>query len=363
MQLLDRLTKVFKDYCGILDEDSIRTNFTLIYELIDEMMDTGYVISTSSDMLKAHVHNSPISAGSTRSGTSKLKDLLNMDSKTTPSSSVDKSIIAKEKNAKNEIYVDIYERINVTFNPNGYILNSSIDGSIQMKSFLSGNPALKLALNEGLVIREGGTTGGAGQSGVCVLDDCNFHECVVLDDFDTGRTLSFVPPDGEFVVMNYRITSDFRPPFRIFPFFELTSPYKIELVITIRAEIPRQFYGGNVVVTIPMPNKSTAAAGEIETGAVGQTVSYDNKTQRLTWSIKKFQGESEITLRTKISLSAAHTAAVRKEIGPISMGFEVPMFNPSGLQVRYLRVVADAEYNPYRWVRYITRSSNYVCRC
>jgi AP-4 complex subunit mu-1 len=230
-----------------------------------------------------------------------------------------------------------------------------------MKSFLQGNPPLKLALNEGLVV--GKTSANAEFAGVCVLDDCNFHECANLEDFDSGRTLSFTPPDGEFVVMNYRITSDFKAPFRIFPFFELTSPYKVELVITIRAEIPRQNYGGNVTITVPMPKKATSVATEMAQGAVGHTASYDAKTQQVSWVIKKFQGESEATLRMKISLATAHTASVRKEIGPISMNFEVPMFNPSGLQVRYLRVMAEADYNPYRWVRYITRSSSYVCRC
>ena len=38
MELLNRLTKVFKDYCGVLSEESIRTNFVLIYELLDEIL-------------------------------------------------------------------------------------------------------------------------------------------------------------------------------------------------------------------------------------------------------------------------------------------------------------------------------------
>ena len=56
---------------------------------------------------------------------------------------------------KNEIFVDILERLNVLFSPNGYIVNSSIDGCIQMKSYLSGNPELKLALTGDLVIGKG----------------------------------------------------------------------------------------------------------------------------------------------------------------------------------------------------------------
>ena len=55
-------------------------------------------------------------------------------------------------NQKNEIFVDILEKLNVMFSNNGYLLNSTIDGCIQMKSFLTGNPELRLALNEDLTI-------------------------------------------------------------------------------------------------------------------------------------------------------------------------------------------------------------------
>jgi hypothetical protein len=60
-----------------------------------------------------------------------------------------------------------------------------------------------------------------------VLDDCNFHDCVRLDEFESSRTLSFLPPDGEFALLNYRITQEFRAPFRIFPTVEETSPTKV----------------------------------------------------------------------------------------------------------------------------------------
>ena len=59
---------------------------------------------------------------------------------------------AINKNQKNEISVDILERLNVLFSNSGYVINSSIDGCIQMKSYLEGSPELRLALNEDLVI-------------------------------------------------------------------------------------------------------------------------------------------------------------------------------------------------------------------
>lgn len=68
---------------------------------------------------------------------------------------------------------------------------------------------------------------GGGNYGSVVLDDCNFHDCVRLDEFESSRTLSFLPPDGEFALLNYRITQEFRAPFRIFPTVEETSPTKV----------------------------------------------------------------------------------------------------------------------------------------
>ena len=47
----------------------------------------------------------------------------------------------------------------------------------------------------------------------------------------------------------------------------------------------------------------------------------------------------------------------------MSINFETPMYNVSGLQVRYLRILEKQKfYNPYRWVRYVTQSNSYVCR-
>ena len=55
------------------------------------------------------------------------------------------------------------------FNSSGYVINSTIDGCIQMKSYLAGNPALKLILNDDLTLAE------TRNPGSIVLDDCNFH--------------------------------------------------------------------------------------------------------------------------------------------------------------------------------------------
>ena len=51
--------------------------------------------------------------------------------------------------------------------------------------------------------------------------------------------------------------------------------------------------------------------------------------------VKKFVGETELTWKIKGGLSEAVTA---REIGPVAMSFEIPMFNVSNVEVKYLRI-------------------------
>jgi AP-4 complex subunit mu-1 len=62
------------------------------------------------------------------------------------------SVSVNSKTNQNEIFIDIYEKINILFNSSGYVINSSVDGCIQMKSYLIGNPALKLILNDDITL-------------------------------------------------------------------------------------------------------------------------------------------------------------------------------------------------------------------
>lgn len=367
IELLSRIAKVFKDYCGTLSEEAIRKNFILLYELLDEMVDYGYPQLTRTENLKAFVYNEPIVVAPVPN-TGKM-----INPKTASANAVHKPVIGSvntkgrsvNKNQKNEIFVDILERLNVIFSNNGYVLNSTIDGCIQMKSYLAGSPELRLALNEDLVVGKG-NTGPNGQSyGSVVLDDCSFHDCVNMTEWEHGRILSFYPPDGEFVVLNYRLTGEFRTPFRVFPAVEETGPRSFEVTLMARAEMDNNHFGANVAVELPLP-KCTASAtcSLISSPNCGQpSAEFVLAEKKVIWTMKKFPGGSEQTLKVKVTLDQACTSQIRREVGPVNMNFEIPMFNVSSLNVRYLRIAENMPgYSPYRWVRYVTQSSSYVCR-
>ncbi|XP_058088397.1 AP-4 complex subunit mu-like isoform X2 [Magnolia sinica] len=363
LELLQRIACVIKDYLGVLNEDSLRKNFVLVYELLDEVIDFGYPQTTSTEVLKSYVFNEPIVVDAARLPPLGPAAMFMQGSKRMPGTAVTKSVVANEPGGRKreEIFVDIIEKISVTFSSSGYILTSEIDGTIQMKSYLTGNPEIRLALNEDLSIgRDYRSSAGAG---AVILDDCNFHESVHLDSFDVDRTLTLVPSDGEFSVMNYRMTQEFKPPFRVNALIEEAGAFKAEVILKVRADFAPTITANTIVVQIPLPTFTTRVSFELEPGAVGNTTDFKEANKRLEWGLKKIVGGSEHTLRAKLTFSQESHGNITKEAGPVSMTFTIPMYNASKLQVRYLQIAKKSKtHNPYRWVRYVTQANSYVAR-
>ncbi|XVE95195.1 hypothetical protein REPUB_Repub02eG0075500 [Reevesia pubescens] len=348
LELLQRVARVIKDYLGVLSEDSLQKNFVLVYELLDEVIDFGYVQTTSTEVLKSYVFNEPIVVDAARLQPLGPAAIFMQGTKRMPGTAVTKSVVANEPGGRKreEIFVDIIEKISVTFSSSGYILTSEIDGTIQMKSYLTGNPEIRLALNEDLSIGRGGGS-----------------VYVRLDSFDMDRTLALVPPDGEFPVMNYRMTQEFKPPFCINCLIEEAGHLKAAVILKVRAEFPSNITANTIVVQMPLPKYTTRASFELEPRAIGQRTDFKEANKKLEWGLKKIVGGSEHTLRAKLTFLQESQANVTKEAGPVSMTFTIPMYNASRLQVKYLQIAKkSSSYNPYRWVRYVTQANSYVAR-
>ena len=60
LEVLDRVMTVIKDHIGQLNEETIRKNFVLIYEIIDEMIDFGYPQLADTEQVKQFVFTEPI---------------------------------------------------------------------------------------------------------------------------------------------------------------------------------------------------------------------------------------------------------------------------------------------------------------
>lgn len=72
------------------------------------------------------------------------------------------------------------------------------------------------------------------------MEDFRFHQCVKLDKFESERTISFVPPDGEFELLSYRVAlPEMKPPIWVECVIEKWSSSRIEFLTKVLVlEIP-----------------------------------------------------------------------------------------------------------------------------
>jgi AP-2 complex subunit mu-1 len=93
------------------------------------------------------------------------------------------------------------------------------------------------------------------------IADFQFHQCVKLGRFDADRTISFVPPDGEFELMRFRATEGITLPFMIHASVNTLSQTRLEYKIALKAQFPHRFTATGVVVKIPTPPNCTNVLG------------------------------------------------------------------------------------------------------
>ena len=54
-EFLFRVQNIAKSYFGVFEEETVKNNFVLIYELLDEIIDFGYPQNSDPDTLKLYI--------------------------------------------------------------------------------------------------------------------------------------------------------------------------------------------------------------------------------------------------------------------------------------------------------------------
>lgn len=340
---LHRLINVFKDYFGELDEESIRDNFVIIYELMDETMDFGYPQSLDSKILREFI----------------TQESNRYESAPRPPVAVTNAVSWRSegiKHRKNEIFLDVVEKLNLLVSGNGSILNSEIVGAIKMKSFLSGMPELKLGLNDKLMFEATGRPMTRGKA--VELEDIKFHQCVRLARFENDRTISFIPPDGEFDLMTYRLTTQVKPLIWVEAVVEPHSHSRIEYMVKAKSQFKSRSLANSVEIVIPVPHDVDSPSFKSSIGSV----SYLPDRNVIVWSIKQLNGSREYLMRAHFGLPSVSSEDPEHWKAPIEVTFEIPYFTVSGIQVRYLKIIEKSGYQALPWVRYITQNGDYQLR-
>lgn len=353
---LSRLIEVLTQYVKTLEEESIRDNFVIIYELLDEMMDFGLPQTTDTKILKEYI----------------TQDYYKLIRKTPsrivqPPNAVTNSVSWRKDGIfykKNEAFLDVVESINMLINPNGQVLNSEILGEIKIKSHLSGMPDLRLGLNDKGIFNSPNddsstSNGGSGNAKGIEMEDIKFHQCVRLSKFENERIITFIPPDGEFTLMSYRLSSTqflMKPLISVNCKTKVHKHSRIEILCSVKTQIKKKSTANNVQVIIPIPDDADTPKFFPEYGSV----KWIPEKSCIIWKLKTFPGGKQFHMKAELGLPAVDNNEEQFILKkPIKVNFSIPYFTTSGIQVRYLRInEPKLQYQSYPWVRYITQSGD-----
>ncbi|XP_035291001.1 AP-4 complex subunit mu-1 isoform X3 [Anguilla anguilla] len=362
IEFLNRFAGLIKDYCGSLSEKSVKMNFALIYEMLDEMLDYGYIQTTSTDILKNFIQTEAVSSKPVS-----LFDLSNVglfgadtqQSKVAPSTAASRPLMcSRDQGGKNEVFVDVIERLTVVIGANGVLMKAEIQGEIRVKCYLPTCSEMRIGLNEEFSI---GKSQLRGYGAAVRVDECSFHHAVKLEEFDSYRILRICPSQGEQTVMQYQLCDDLptAPPFRLFPTVERDNSGRLLIYLKLRCDLPPKSAALSVSVTVPVPKGSLSLSQELS--SPDQTAELQASSKAVFWEIPRFPGGAQLSALFKLEVPGLSSASLM-EVGPVSLSFELPKHTCTGLQIRFLRLSPAQPGPPQRWVRYVTHSDSYTIR-
>ena len=343
---LYKLKDILIDHFNILEEETVKDNFVTIYELLDEVIDHGYPQTTESKILKDFIMIE------SNKKTKDNKDNLALTSTMTNTVSWRKEGI---KYNNNEAWLDVIEKVDELISSNGNVLSSQINGKVIMKSYLTGMPRVTVGLNDKIVLQSLGKD----TTNSIEVDDLKFHQCVNKKKYENERIIEFIPPDGEFELMSYRLDMSIKPLISCKVEIKNHSETRIEYIVKAKTNFKNRSVANNVSIYIPAPLDIQNATFKTTSGSVV----YLSDREDLLWFIKRFEGQCELDMACSFQVPTVRIDDPNKHLKrPIQISFEIPYFTVSGFQVRYMKIVEKSGYEAVPWVRYFTRNGEYNIR-
>ncbi|KAJ5109216.1 AP complex mu/sigma subunit [Penicillium angulare] len=205
LEFLHRVVDILEDFVGApLLSTKIQGNYNVVAQLLHEICDGGIVCNTEPNSLQ-EVVEVPGWMGKLLGGIS-----VPGSSAQTTNNPLKQSLAAASaaqgpaipwrrpgvRHTSNELYVDIVESLSVTVAPSGRLLSALVSGTIAFTAKISGVPDLLLSLS----------APGGQQALARKIELPVFHPCVRLARWrDRPGELSFVPPDGRFILAGYEV--------------------------------------------------------------------------------------------------------------------------------------------------------------
>mmetsp|Transcript_37305 Transcript_37305/g.96460 ORF Transcript_37305/g.96460 Transcript_37305/m.96460 type:complete len:430 (-) Transcript_37305:1181-2470(-) len=344
-RLLDTLTEYFRKP---VTEEEFKQNFLTVYEVLDEMMDNGFAVTTELNILRDMVKSSStfqkmidkVSRGK------KVSDVLPLAAQ----SSIPwrRAMVAY---ANNEIAIDVVEEVDAIFDGSGMMVKSEVNGYFHVKSHLSGVPDVLIRLADPKI-----------------LDRSSVHPCVRYGKMMKDGVLSFVPPDGEFILLKYTTpASSFVAPVYCNPQITIgTESGRVNVMVGLKgAPDSENKFVDDVELTIPFPSHVSSVSLNVSAGKIV----YDEVSRQAKWHIGKIPRDRAPCLNGTLQVNASTAAKVtsakpvaRSEWAPtVSLRFTLPGTTASGVDITDVRVLNETSKS-FKGVRYTMKAGQYQFR-
>ncbi len=322
-------------------ENIIRENFSMVYQILDEMVDGGFPFTTEQNQLTEMIVPPSVATRvlSVLGGGTTVKDQLS-------GAALSKTPWRRSevKYLTDEIYFDILESVDMIINANDQVVSAAVAGEIRCRCSLSGIPDLAITFKHK----------NAGRNAP-ILEDVALHRCIRINRFLKEKVVSFVPPDGKFTLLTYRVRENIRTPVYVRPtfhWFKTSAKFTVQAGLKFEADSPVT----DIVITIPFPK---AILSSTVTANVG-VVKVDQLTKTCRWEIPKMVPKEPVTPMLEGSLSLNPDVPI-EERPIIRVAFEAVKFSASGLQIDGLSV-RNVKYTPVRGVRVVSAGGRFQIR-
>lgn len=451
-QYLDNLDDLLSNFfTKNYNVKQLRANKMVLNEIIDETLDFGIPQLTDYNLLhqyiKLKIEEEPQEFKDKQSSNSQIHNLKNLvmgnevDTNIQPdaaSSAPKEDIYLKSKiietlndsiswrpkgihYKKNELFVDVIEKVkfiqDLNKDSSKSIKYHQVEGSIMCKSYLSGMPVVQLGLINDMTFN----IDRINQKG----DEFKFHQCIQKIDTDYyqnkdgNKLVTFIPPDGEFELCNYRFDilkerkNDERS--EIVQIVEFTKTFKerslkklkmpsMKMNLKIKTYFKKNLVPEFLRIKIPLKsfiddlnNIDLTFTPKFKTDF--GTIIYNLSDDFLIWDCKNIKGnygekiyechvqfqmvDDEIMKLKKEELKKQMDAPPLRS-GPklekiydelqttnsstiyrsekvnrnIQVEFEIPYFVVSGLKIDFIKVdeKANSKYQFFSWIRYKTEN-------
>ena len=342
IEILSMLASTIGMYIKELNEDSLRENFSVVYQLLEELMDNGYPLTTEMNVLEELVPAPTLA--------NKVRSILDAPKKGARGSDYN-AVPWRNPGVKytsNEIFFDVIEYMDIIMDAEGGLVRAAIRGVIEAKCELSGMPEIILSLTNS-----------------DSFEDVCYHRCVRHNRYESDRTISFVPPDGRFSLFQYRCKplQSLQPPFYVTPQVTFSkSGGRLNCMVGLRhggmslSDKERSIH--RLTINIPLPPQTDA----ININGVSHgTHSFNTATKILTWKIGQLTGNTT-SLSGEFFFTQSSAESVTEGTGEaVTVEFQIPDFTWTGVKVDSVSILNES-YKSYKGVKYVTRAGRFIIR-